>query len=121
MSKRQLTSILVLSLFFIFLSTGCAHKPVVPSQSVSENLQEDQKRKITTGETEQIPPDSEMEDKSDEDFFEKEFEEDKVQVADPLSPGTGPCFISMINFTSGRLNLWPEDIRPLLRILSEPV
>jgi len=86
MKKRQLIFILLLSFFIIFLSTGCAHRPVTPSQAVSEDLQEDQNGQITTGETEQMPSDSEMEDISDEDFFEEEFEEDKVYVADPLSP-----------------------------------
>jgi phospholipid-binding lipoprotein MlaA len=92
MKKRQLTSILVLSLFFIFLSTGCAHRPVTSSQAVSEELQGDQNQQITTGEMEQNPSDSEMEEKSDEDFFEDEFEEDKVEVADPLSPWNRAMF-----------------------------
>jgi len=92
MSKRKLNYLLLIFLFFVFLFTGCAHRPVTPPQAVSEDLQEDQDRQITTGETEQIPPDSEMEDKSDEDFFEDEFEEDKVQVADPLSPWNRAMF-----------------------------
>ena len=92
MKKRQLTSILVLSLFFVFLSTGCAHRPVTSSRAVSEELQGDQNQQITTGEIEQIPSDSEMEEKSDEDFFEDEFEEDKVEVADPLSPWNRAMF-----------------------------
>jgi phospholipid-binding lipoprotein MlaA len=85
MSKRQLNYLLLIFLFFLFLFTGCAHGPVTSSQAVSEDLQGDQGQQITTGETEQIPSDSEMEDKSDEDFFEDEFEEEKVEVADPLS------------------------------------
>jgi len=58
---------------------------VTSPQAVSEDLQGDQNRQITTGETEQIPSDLDMEDNSDEDFFEEEFEEKKLQVADPLS------------------------------------
>jgi phospholipid-binding lipoprotein MlaA len=81
MSKRQLNYLLLIFLFFLFLFTGCAHGPVTSSQAVSEDLQGDQGQQITTGETEQIPSDSEMEDKSDEDFFEDEFEEEKVEVA----------------------------------------
>jgi phospholipid-binding lipoprotein MlaA len=92
MKNRQLIFILLLSLFFIFLSTGCAHRPVTSSQAVSEDLQGSQNRQITTGETEQMPSDSEMEDTSDEDFFEDEFEEDKLQVADPLSPWNRAMF-----------------------------
>jgi phospholipid-binding lipoprotein MlaA len=108
MKKRQLTSILVLSLFFIFLSTGCAHRPVAPSQAVSEDLQEDQNRKITTGETEQMPSDPEMEDNSDEEFFEEEFEERKLQVADPLSPWNR----AMFHFND-KLYFWA--VKPLAR------
>jgi phospholipid-binding lipoprotein MlaA len=108
MKKRQLTFIWMLSLFFIFLSTGCAHRPVTPSQAVSEDLQGDRNRQVTTGETEQMPSDSEMEDNSDEDFFEDEFEEDKVQVADPLSPWNR----AMFHFND-KLYFWA--LKPLAR------
>ena len=108
MSKRKLNYLLLIFLFFVFLFTGCAHRPVTPSQAVSEDLQEDQDRQITTGETEQIPPDSEMEDKSDEDFFEEEFEEDKVEVADPLSPWNR----AMFHFND-KLYFWA--VKPLAR------
>ena len=108
MKKRQLIFILLLSFFIIFLSTGCAHRPVTPSQAVSEDLQEDQNGQITTGETEQMPSDSEMEDISDEDFFEEEFEEDKVYVADPLSPWNR----AMFHFND-KLYFWA--LKPLAR------
>ncbi|RZB37201.1 MAG: phospholipid-binding lipoprotein MlaA [Desulfobacteraceae bacterium Eth-SRB2] len=108
MRKRQLTSIFLFSLFFVFLSTGCAHRPVTPSQAVSEDLQGDQNRQITTGDTEQMPSGSEMEDKSDEDFFEDEFEEDEVQVADPLSPWNR----AMFHFND-KLYFWA--LKPLAR------
>jgi phospholipid-binding lipoprotein MlaA len=85
MSKRQPNYLLLFFLFFVFLFTGCAHRPVPPSRAVSEELQGDHSGQITTGEMEQMPSDSKMEDNSDEDFFEDEFEEDKVEVADPLS------------------------------------
>jgi phospholipid-binding lipoprotein MlaA len=92
MGKRQLDHLLLIFLFFVLLFTGCAHGPVTSSQAVSEDLQGDQGRQITTGEIEQIPSDSEMEEKSDEDFFEDEFEEEKVEVADPLSPWNRAMF-----------------------------
>ena len=92
MSKRQPNFLLLIFLFLVFLFTGCAHRPVTPSQSVSEDPQSDQNRQITAGDTEQMPSDSEMEYNSDEDFFEDEFEEDKVQVADPLSPWNRAMF-----------------------------
>ena len=80
------------SLFFVFLSTGCAHRPVTSSQAVSEDIHRDQNRQVTTAEAEQIPSDPDMEDNSDEDFFEEEFEEDKIQVADPFSPWNRAMF-----------------------------
>ncbi|MFO7970507.1 MAG: VacJ family lipoprotein [Desulfobacterales bacterium] len=92
MSKRQPNFLLLIFLFLVFLFTGCAHRPVTPSQAVSEDPQSDQNRQITAGDTEQMPSDSEMEYNSDEDFFEDEFEEDKVQVADPLSPWNRAMF-----------------------------
>jgi phospholipid-binding lipoprotein MlaA len=92
MRKKQLTYIFLFSLFFVFLFTGCAHRPVNPSQAISEDIHRDQNRQITTTEAEQIPSDPDMEDNSDEDFFEDEFEEDKLQVADPLSPWNRAMF-----------------------------
>ena len=108
MEKRQRTSIWVLFLFFVFLSTGCAHRPVNPSLAVSEELQGHQNRQITTGETEQMPSDPEMEDNSDEEFFEEEFEERKLQVADPLSPWNR----AMFHFND-KLYFWA--VKPLAR------
>jgi phospholipid-binding lipoprotein MlaA len=92
MSKRQASYLLLMFLFFLFLFTGCAHGPVASSQAVSEDLQRSQDRQITTGETEQISSDLEIKDKSDEEFFEEEFEENKVEVADPLSPWNRAMF-----------------------------
>lgn len=85
MSKRQLNHLFMFFLFFVFLYTGCAHRPVTPSLAVSEDIQLDQNRQITSDGTEQIPQDPDMSDISDDNFFDEEFEEDKVQVADPLS------------------------------------
>jgi len=97
------------SLFFVFLFTGCAHRPVTHSQAVSEDIQRDQNRQITTAEAEQIPSDPDIiEDKSDEDFFEEEFEEDKVEVADPFSPWNR----AMFHFND-KLYFWA--VKPLAR------
>jgi phospholipid-binding lipoprotein MlaA len=108
MRKKQLTSIVLFSLFFVFLSTGCAHRPVAPSQAVSEDIQGDQNRQNTTAETERIPSDPGMKDNSEEDFFEDEFEEDKMQVADPLSPWNR----AMFHFND-KLYFWA--LKPLAR------
>jgi len=85
MSKRQLNHLFMFFLFFVFLSTGCAHRPVTPSLAVSEDIQLDQNRQITSDGTGQISQAPDMADNSDDNFFDEEFEEDKVQVADPLS------------------------------------
>ena len=109
MRKRQLTYLLLFFLFLVFLSTGCAHRPVTSFQAVSEDIQLDQNRQITTAEAEQIPSDPDIiEDKSDEDFFEEEFEEDKVEVADPLSPWNR----AMFHFND-KLYFWA--LKPLAR------
>ena len=109
MSKRQLNHLLLIFLFFVFLFTGCAHKPVTPSQAVSEDIHRDQNRQVTTAEAEQIPSDPDIiEDKSDEDFFEEEFEEKKIQVADPLSPWNR----AMFHFND-KLYFWA--LKPLAR------
>lgn len=108
MKKRQLTYLLLFFLFLVFLSTGCAHRPVTSSQAVSEDIQFDQNRQITTAEAEQIPSDPDMENNSDEDFFEEEFEEDTIQVADPLSPFNR----AMFHFND-KLYFWA--VKPLAR------
>jgi phospholipid-binding lipoprotein MlaA len=108
MRKKQLTYLLVFLLFLVFLSAGCAHRPVTSSQAVSEDVQFDQNRQMTTAEAEQIPSDSDMEDSSDEDFFEEEFEEDTIEVADPLSPFNR----AMFHFND-KLYFWA--LKPLAR------
>ena len=85
MDKKRLKHLLLLLLLSVFLSTGCAHKPVVHSNAASTDTPLHQNRQITTAEFEQIPLDSGMEDDTEDDFFEDEFEEDKMRVTDPLS------------------------------------
>ena len=109
MKKRQFKHLLLIFSFSVFLVTGCAHRTVTPSQAVSEDIQRDQNRQITTAEAQQIPSDPDIiEDKSDEDFFEEEFEEDKLQVADPLSPWNR----AMFHFND-KLYFWA--LKPLAR------
>ena len=76
MAKEQLNYLLLVVLLSAFFSAGCAH----------------QNSQITTAEAEQIPSAPGIGDDSDDafsddefDLFDDEFEEDKVQVADPLA------------------------------------
>jgi len=109
MRKKQLIYIFLVFMFSVFLFTGCAHRPVTPSQGVSEDIQPDQNRQSATTEAGQIPSDPDIiEDKSDEDFFEEEFEEDKVEVADPFSPWNR----AMFHFND-KLYFWV--VKPLAR------
>jgi phospholipid-binding lipoprotein MlaA len=92
MSVRQLNHLLLLFLLSVFLSTGCAHKPVSHEQAASADLLLYENKQIATGELEQIPSAPGFEEDSDDDFsddeldlFDDEFEEDKAQVADPLA------------------------------------
>jgi len=109
MRKKQFNNLTLIFLFFVFLSTGCAHKPLTSSNALSPDLQLDQNLRITKVEAEQIPSDPDIiEDKSDEDFFEEEFEEDKVEVADPFSPWNR----AMFHFND-KLYFWA--LKPLAR------
>ena len=77
MGKKQLSRLLLFFLFAICLSTGCAHRPATFSRTVSEDLQTDQNRQITTADTVQTPQNTGSVDSSDEDFFDEEFEEEE--------------------------------------------
>ncbi|MBW2012436.1 MAG: VacJ family lipoprotein [Deltaproteobacteria bacterium] len=108
MRKRQWTYLLLFFLFLFFLSTGCAHRRAASSQAVPENMDRDQNRQMTTAEAEQIPSDPDMEDNDDEGFFEDEFEEEAIKVADPLSPWNR----AMFHFND-KLYFWA--LKPLAR------
>ena len=92
MSKRQLNHLLLLLLLSAFLPAGCAHKPATPEHAASTDSPLHPNRQITTAEAEHTPSAPGIEEDSDDDFsddeldlFDDEFEEDKVQVADPLA------------------------------------
>ena len=92
MSKKQVNHLLLLLLLSVFLSVGCAHKLVTPYHAASTDSPLHQNSQITTAKPEQIPSAPGIENDSDDDFsddeldlFDDEFEEDKVQVADPLA------------------------------------
>jgi phospholipid-binding lipoprotein MlaA len=84
--------LLLLFLVAAFLSVGCAHKLVTPYHAAPTDSPLHENSQITTAKPEQIPSAPGIEEDSDDDFsddeldlFEDEFEEDKVQVADPLA------------------------------------
>lgn len=92
MSKKQVNHLLLLFLVAAFLSVGCAHKLVTPYHAAPTDSPLHENRQITTAKPEQIPSAPGIEEDSDDDFsddeldlFDDEFEEDKVQVADPLA------------------------------------
>ncbi len=92
MSKKQVNHLLLLLLVAAFLSVGCAHKLVTPYHAAPTDSPLHENSQITTAKPEQIPSAPGIEEDSDDDFsddeldlFDDEFEEDKVQVADPLA------------------------------------
>jgi phospholipid-binding lipoprotein MlaA len=92
MKKRQLRYLLVFFFFLILLSAGCAHRPVASSPAVAEDTHRDHNGQNTADEAEQIPSEPDMEENDDEGFFEEEFEEEAIKVADPLSPWNRAMF-----------------------------
>jgi len=99
MSKKQLSHLLLLLFLSAFLSAGCAHKPVNPSRSESNDSAFHQNKQIETAKAEQVPPSPGSEDDSNEDFiddeldeFDDEFEEGKVKVSDPMEPWNRAMF-----------------------------
>ena len=99
MSTKLPYRLLLLVLLAVFLSPGCAHKPTTTVNAASTESQIHQNRQTTTAEPEQIPSAPGIEDDSDDDLsddeldlFDDEFEEDKVQVADPLAFWNRPMF-----------------------------
>ena len=92
MSKRHLNPLLLVLLLSAFLSAAYAHKSATPCHAASTDSPLHQDWRITTVKAEQIPSATDIEDDSNDDFpndeldlFDDEFEEDKVQVADPLA------------------------------------
>ncbi len=86
MIKNQLQHLLIVFLIAAFLSAGCAHKQVNPSQASSTDSLIHQTEKITPEEKEEpVASSADPEDEFEGDPFEDEFEQEAVQVADPLS------------------------------------
>jgi phospholipid-binding lipoprotein MlaA len=95
LEERLRHHLLLLFWLSVFVAAGCAHKPAVHEQAASADSPLHENEQIATAEPEQITSDPGMGDDSDDDFsnnefdefdmFGDEFEEDKVQVADPLS------------------------------------
>jgi len=74
MYKKQTNHLLLVFFISALLLAGCAHKPATPSNAAS------------TANSKQVALDSRMEDASETNAFEDEFEEHATQVADPLAP-----------------------------------
>ena len=91
MRKHTWNRILLLLLFSVVLSSGCAHKTKSPPQTPPAELQQDQNLQVNTSGTEQNLSDTDVEDLDDE-FFEDEFEEEALQVPDPLAPWNRAMF-----------------------------
>lgn len=99
MSKKRLSHLLLLLLPSVFLSAGCAHKPVTPSRTESNDSAFHQNKQTETAKVEQAPPSLGLKDVSKEDFiedkldeFDDEFEKEKVEVSDPLEPWNRAMF-----------------------------
>lgn len=84
MLKKLFLHLLLIFLFFILLSTGCAHKPAGPINEMPHNLVNDQPATKTPDKTQDLASTENAEDIIEDEFFEEEFETRRVQVADPL-------------------------------------
>ena len=84
MRKNHLNGLLLLLLITAFLSTGCAYKSAASLQAAPPNQQLSQEREVHAADSEPVSADNGMED-LDDDFFDDEFEEEQIQIADPFS------------------------------------
>jgi phospholipid-binding lipoprotein MlaA len=83
-SKKQLLHLLPIIFLFMLLSAGCAHKPVGPLNKAAHDAAPDQASATAPDKTKGAASPSDAADKIGNDFFEEEFEQHRVQVADPL-------------------------------------
>jgi phospholipid-binding lipoprotein MlaA len=83
-SKKQFLHLLPILLLYTLLSAGCAHKPVGPLNKAPHDVAPDQASATAPDKTEAVASTSDAADKTGNDFFEDEFEQRRVQVADPL-------------------------------------
>jgi phospholipid-binding lipoprotein MlaA len=91
-SKKPVSHLLVLLSLSVFFSAECAHRPGTTYHATSADSPLHQNRQITIARPEQTPSAAVTEEDSDDDLsnegldlFDDEFEEDKVQVSDPLA------------------------------------
>ena len=84
MSKKLFSHLLLILLFSVFLSTGCAHKPLNSLHETANDAELDQNRTATADKTEEISENPDVEENFEDEFFEKEFETNQLEVADPL-------------------------------------
>ncbi|MGB5993461.1 MAG: MlaA family lipoprotein, partial [Desulfobacterales bacterium] len=84
MSKKLFSHLLLILLFFAFLSTGCAHKPLNSLHETTNNAALDKNRTTTEDKIEEISQNPDVEDNFENGLFEEEFETKKLEVADPL-------------------------------------
>lgn len=85
MRYKRLKNLGQVFLFVVFLSTGCAHKPVSSLQPSSNDVSMKQDRQIVEVAKESSSSSPDIQDDFEDDFFDEEFEAHQVQVADPLS------------------------------------
>jgi len=84
MNGNPLYYLVLVVLISAFLGTGCAHKPLTSvSEPSSPTLHPELQN--TAAPTEQNPLEPGLKDNFDDDFFDEEFEEQSVTVADPIS------------------------------------
>ena len=84
MLKQQLFHLLLILFLFMILSAGCAHKPMKPLNTAANDAAPDQASAATPDQKKSVSSTSEAANKIGNDFFEDEFEQHRVQVADPL-------------------------------------
>ena len=82
--KRYLKYFPAILFFSGYFSIGCAHKSVRDSRSAPADPPLHQNQQITTTKA-GIPLEQDIDKFSDEDFIDEEFEEDEIQMADPIS------------------------------------
>lgn len=83
-TKEKMIFLLILLLCAAVMTTGCGHRSLKPVASEAAGRPLDPKQETTAADEQKIPDASGKEDGGD-DFFEDEFEADKVEVPDPFS------------------------------------
>jgi phospholipid-binding lipoprotein MlaA len=84
MMKKQFFHLLPILLLLTLWSSGCAHKPAGHLNKTLQDVETEQSSKTAPDKTEGLSSTSNAADDIENEFFEKEFEKRRVQVADPL-------------------------------------